>query len=47
MTNTLTIWIAVIVAGLLAADAVLFDWSNSLFLGRKFADLLWWLAFWR
>lgn len=47
MTNTLAIWIAIMIAGLLALDAVLFGWSNSLFLARKFADLLWWMAFWR
>ena len=47
MTNALAIWIAIVVAALLAVDAVLFDWSNSLFLARKFAELLRWMAFWR
>lgn len=47
MTNTLAIWIIIVIAAFLAVDAVLFDWSNSLFLGRKFADVLWWMAFWR
>ena len=47
MTNTLTIWFLIVIAAFLAVDAVIFDWSTSLFLGRKFADVLVWLAFWR
>ena len=47
MTNRLAIWIAALVAGLIALDAMLNGWAASLFLARKFADLLWWLAFWR
>ncbi|WP_224814414.1 hypothetical protein [Hasllibacter sp. MH4015] len=47
MTNTLAIWFGIVIAACLAIDAVFFDWANSLFLARKFADLLWWMAFWR
>ncbi len=47
MTNTLAIWIAIVLAALLALDAVLFDWSYSLFWGQKLADLLILMAFWR
>ncbi|MEX3015841.1 hypothetical protein [Gymnodinialimonas hymeniacidonis] len=47
MTNALAIWIGIVLAACLAVDAVLFDWSNSLFLARKFAELLRWMAFWR
>jgi hypothetical protein len=47
MTNTLAIWIGITLAALLAVDAVLFDWAYSLFWGRKFADLLILMAFWR
>lgn len=47
MTNALAIWIIIVIAAFLAVDAVFFEWSNSLFLGRKFADVLWWMAFWR
>ncbi|GAB5446655.1 hypothetical protein [Gymnodinialimonas sp.] len=47
MTNTIAIWILILIAAFLAVDAVLFEWANSLFLGRKFADLLSWMAFWR
>lgn len=47
MTNTLAIWFAILIAGFLAIDAVLFEWAMSLFLAGKFADLLHWMAFWR
>lgn len=47
MTNTLAIWFVIVIAAFLAVDAVIFDWTNSVFLGRKFADVLFWLAFWR
>ena len=47
MTNTLAIWIGIIVIGCIAADAVFFDWTNSLFLARKFLGVLRWMAFWR
>lgn len=47
MTNVLAIWIGILLAAFLAFDAVLFDWSNTLFLARKFADLLAAMAFWR
>lgn len=35
-----------IIAGLLL-DAVAFDWDYTLFLLRKSADFLDWIAFWR
>lgn len=47
MTNTLAIWIVIVLAGCLAVDAVLFEWSNSMFLARKFLGVLRWMAFWR
>ncbi|MBL4626558.1 MAG: hypothetical protein JKY00_00705 [Roseicyclus sp.] len=47
MTNTLAIWIGIVIAAFFAVDAVLFDWTYTLFLGLKLADLLWWLSFWR
>ena len=47
MTNTLAIWFVIIIAAFLAIDGVLFGWTMSLFLGRKFVDLLYWMAFWR
>ncbi len=47
MTNALAIWIGIVLAALLAVDAVLFDWTYTLFWARAFADVLIWLAFWR
>ena len=47
MTNRIAIALAVIIIGLLVFDALEFGWANSLFLARKFAELLEWVAFWR
>lgn len=47
MTNGLAIFLAICIAGFLALDAFLWDWTLSLFLARRFADLLNWMAFWR
>ena len=38
--------VILIVAGL-TVDATMYDWSGTLFLARKLADLIEWLAFWR
>ncbi|WP_333713424.1 hypothetical protein [Yoonia sp.] len=47
MTNKLAIWLALIVAALLAFDFYRYDWANTVFLFRKFIDLIEWMAFWR
>ncbi len=47
MTNKIAIGIGLIVLGLLAFDAVAFGWSNTLFVLRKTADMIEWMAFWR
>lgn len=47
MTNQIAIAIGLIVALFLGTDAWLFDWANTLFLAKKFADMIEWLAFWR
>ncbi len=47
MTNTLAIWILILLAAFLAVDGVLFDWTYTLFLAQKFASVLIWMAFWR
>ncbi|NKX46358.1 hypothetical protein [Roseicyclus persicicus] len=47
MSNGLAIFLAICIAGFLAVDATLFGWDLSVALGRRFADLLGWLAFWR
>lgn len=47
MTNRLAIILGLILVGLIAADIVLVEGANLLFLGRKFFVLIDWLAFWR
>ncbi len=47
MTNSLAIWLVLIILAAFGVDYVLFDFSASIFLGRKGVDLLQWLAFWR
>ncbi|WP_435704699.1 hypothetical protein [Yoonia sp.] len=47
MTNTIAIWLAVLIIVLLGIDYVLYDWASTIFLLRKFLDLIGWVAFWR
>ena len=47
MTNSVAIVLGLIILGALGVDAMVFDWANSLFLARKFFDLIEWMAFWR
>ena len=47
MTNQIAITLAAAIVALLIADWQVFDLTNSLFLARKFAELLEWVAFWR
>lgn len=47
MTNTIAIWLALIIGALLAFDYFQYDWANTVFLLRKFIDLIEWLAVWR
>ena len=47
VTNAVAIGLALLIGASLVVDQVLFDGETTLFLGRKFLDLLTWLAFWR
>ncbi len=47
MTNTISIWVAALILGLLAADYFYLGWDISVFLGRKMLELIEYLAFWR
>lgn len=47
MTNGLAIFLLLAIAGFLALDALIWNWETSLFLARRFTDLLSWMAFWR
>jgi len=47
MTNTLTLIIGIIISALLCFDYYQYDWANTIFLLRKLAALIEWMAFWR
>jgi hypothetical protein len=47
ITNTIAIWLALIIAALLAVDYFLHDLAYTVFLLRKFIELIEWLAVWR
>ncbi|WP_306154354.1 hypothetical protein [Roseovarius sp. MMSF_3281] len=47
MTNTTSIGLGLLIMIALGVDAAMFDWSNTLFVARKFTDLIEWMAFWR
>ena len=47
MTNQIAIMLGAIIVLGLGLDWILNDGSGALYLGRKMADLIEWLAFWR
>jgi hypothetical protein len=47
MTNTLAILLGLFLIGAACVDVFFFGTEHLLFLGKKFADLIEWLAFWR
>lgn len=47
MTNTIAIWLALLILGFLAVDFHQYDWEMTIYLGRKLVELVEWLAFWR
>lgn len=47
MTDRVSLVLLALVLAALAADYALADFSNTLFLARKFLDLTEWMAFWR
>ncbi|WP_299041226.1 hypothetical protein [uncultured Tateyamaria sp.] len=47
MPNSVAITLALLIVGAIAADVMLYGTEHLVFLGKKFADLLEWLAFWR
>ncbi len=47
MTNTIAMVLGVLILGALTIDVMIYGTEHLLFLGRKFADFLEWLAFWR
>ena len=47
MTNGIAAAMFLALAGLVALDAYLYDWGNTLFLARKGTEAIRFLAFWR
>ena len=47
MTNSIAIVLGVLILGGIAVDVMLYGTEHLLFLARKLADFLEWLAFWR
>lgn len=47
MTNQIAVALGLLIVIGLGIDWQMFGWENTLFLARKFTDLLEWLAFWR
>ena len=47
MTNTIAVSLGALILGAVAIDMLLFGTEHLLFLARKLADFIEWLAFWR
>ncbi len=45
MTNTLAIGLGALILLGLGVDYAVYEWDNTVFLGRKLVDLIEWLAF--
>ena len=46
MTNTIALWIGLILLAAVSADLAFQGGSASMFLARKFLDLVEWVDFW-
>lgn len=47
MTNTIALVLALLITGAVVADVLLYGTEHIVFLGKKFTELLEWMAFWR
>lgn len=47
MNNTLALILGVLIVAAVAVDVILFGGDTMLFLGKKMAELIEWMAFWR
>ena len=47
MTNKIALGLGLVILAALALDIILYGADTLVFLGKKFADLLQWVAFWR
>jgi len=47
MTNRIALGLGLLIIGFLILDLVVFGSEHMVFLGKKLADLIEWMAFWR
>ncbi|WP_299602999.1 hypothetical protein [uncultured Tateyamaria sp.] len=47
MTNRIALVLALLIIGAITLDVMLYGMEHLIFLGKKFAELLEWIAFWR
>ncbi|MGB8624312.1 MAG: hypothetical protein WCD16_15990 [Paracoccaceae bacterium] len=47
MTDRIAVFLFIVIVAALCADYWFNDWTASVFLGKKFADLTEYIAFWR
>jgi hypothetical protein len=47
MTNTIAIWLGGFILVAVVGDIMLFGDQHIVYLGKKLADLIEWIAFWR
>lgn len=47
MTNRLALWLGALIIAFFVLDHFVFGWGAGLFLGRRFLDLIDWVAVWR
>ena len=47
MTNTIAIWLGLILIVVFGIDGFVYDWSFTVIFMKKFLELITFLAFWR
>ncbi len=47
MTNRIALYLGIILVAAITVDVMLYGSDHTIFLSKKLADLLEWLAFWR
>jgi len=47
MNTASSLILAAVIIGFLIFDSLFHDWDMTLFLARRFRDLINWMAFWR
>jgi len=47
VTNPIAIFLGVFILGALVIDVMMFGTEHLIFLGKKFFELIEWIAFWR